>query len=191
MNPELLTKARNISRDVFDRASLATDEDSLMKSLQDLMAKELMAVNDHMGHYQYGRYPGKNSLESLARLLRELSLIKDTLEFFTGITEKEEALKTAMQEAKRVKGFFKNQKTHFDKAVKILDIFQENETYVLDKEIAQIVAKIRAVVENPAPYGGIVQLPGLVDQFNNRFAQLLQEKCEPIPPANRERFCPG
>ena len=62
----------------------------------------------------------------------------------------------------------------------MLEIYKDNETYVLDKEINETVDKVKRIVEYPNPYAEIIQLPALVAKFNDRFVQLLQEKCQPI-----------
>ena len=180
ISPELLNKARNIGRNVFDHSALSPDEDSLMKSLKDLMVKEMGEIDATISRYQHGKYPGKNTLEACLIQLKKLSEIKAALEFYNSLVEKQGELNSAIQEVKKVKGFFKNQLPHFEKAVKMLEIYKDNETYVLDKEINETVETVMRIVENPAPYSEIIQLPALVAKFNDRFAQLLQEKCQPI-----------
>lgn len=180
VSPELLHKARNIGRNIFDNSALPQDEDSLMNGLKDLMVKELGEINGMISRYQHGKYPGKDALEACLTVLKKLSEIKVTLEFYTSLVEKEDELNLAIQDVKKVKGFFKNQLPHFDKAVKMLDIYKDNETYVLDKEINETVDKVKRIVENPNPYSEIIQLPAMVAKFNDRFVQLLQEICQPI-----------
>lgn len=177
---ELLLKARNIGRDVFDHSALPQDEDSLMGKLKELMDKETGEINSALTRYQHGKYPGEADLKTCLTILKRISNLKVTLEFFNTLIDLEEELNSAIQEAKKVKGFFKSQLPHFDKAVKMLEIYKDNETYVLDKEINETVDKVKAIVESPNPYSEIIQLPALVAKFNDRFTQLLQEQCQPI-----------
>ncbi len=177
---ELLLKARNIGRNVFDHAALPQDEDGLLRQLQELITKEIGEINSAINRYEHGKYPGRAALEACLNILKPINGIKVAIEFFNTLVEKEAELNLAILEVKKVKGFFKNQLPHFEKAVKMLAIFQDNETYVLDKEINETVDRVRTIVENPNPYPEIVQLPALVAKFNDRFAQLLQEKCQPI-----------
>ena len=151
-----------------------------MNGLKDLMVKELGEINGMISRYQHGKYPGKDALEACLTVLKKLSEIKVTLEFYSSLVEKEDELNLAIQDVKKVKGFFKNQLPHFDKAVKMLDIYKDNETYVLDKEINETVDRAKRIVENPNPYSEIIQLPAMVAKFNDRFVQLLQEICQPI-----------
>lgn len=177
---DILLKARNIGRNIFDHSALPQDEDSLMKGLKDLIVKEMSEINGTISNYQHGKYPGKGALEACLTVLKDISEIKVALEFYNSLIDKEVDLNQAIQETKKVKGFFKNQLTHFDKAVKMLEIYKDNETYVLDKEINETVDKVKKIVENPTPYSEIIQLPALIAKFNDRFVLLLQEKCQPI-----------
>ncbi|OLN30829.1 hypothetical protein DSOL_2947 [Desulfosporosinus metallidurans] len=180
VSAELLLKARNIGRNVFDHGALPQDEDSLMKGLKDIMVKEMGEIKGIISRYQHGQYPGKHALEVCLVVLKRLSEIKVALEFYNTLIETEEELSQVMQDVKKVKGFFKNQLPHFEKAAKMLEIYKDNETYVLDKEINETVAQVKRIVESPNPYAEIIQLPALVAKFNDRFVLLLQEKCQPI-----------
>jgi len=175
-----LLKARNIGRNAFDHSALPQDEDSLMKGLKDIMVKEMSEIYGTASRYQHGKYPGKSALESCLTVLKELTEIKVALEFYNSLIGKEEELSLVIRDVKKVKGFFKNQLPHFEKAVKMLEIYKDNETYVLDKEINETVEIVKRIVEDPNPYAEIIQLPALVAKFNDRFVQLLQEKCQPI-----------
>jgi len=180
VSPELLLKARNIGRDVFDHSALPQDEDSLMRQLKDIMHREMEEINGALTRYQHGKYPGEACLKACLAVLKRLSDLKVPLEFFKALIEQQDGLNAAIQEVKKVKGFFKNQLPHFEKAVRMLEIYKDNETYVLDKEINETVAKVKAIVESPSPYAEIIKLPALVAKFNDRFNELLQEKCQPI-----------
>jgi hypothetical protein len=180
VSPDLLLKARNIGRDVFDHSALPQDEDSLMQKLHELMDVESGKINGLLGRYEHGVYPGEADLKLYLTHLKKISGIKDTLSFFYALVEEKEELSSAIKAAKKVKGFFKNQLTHYEAAAKILEVFKDNETYVLDKEILDLVAQVKEIMTNPNPYAEIIRLPVLVAQFNDRFVTLLQEKCQPI-----------
>ncbi|MHB8126440.1 MAG: hypothetical protein ACYDEJ_12535, partial [Desulfitobacteriaceae bacterium] len=180
VSAELLLKARNIGRNVFDHSALPQDEDSLMKGLKDLMVREIGEINGTISRYQHGKYPGEHAMEASLTVLKKLSEIKVALEFYNSLINKEEVLNLTMQEVKKIQGFFKNQLPHFEKAVKMLEIYKDNETYVLDQEINETVDKVKRIVKNPNPYAEIIQLPALIAKFNDRFVQLLQETCQPI-----------
>ncbi len=180
VSAELLQRARDIGRSLFDYAALPQDEDGLMRELKDLIRKEADAINTDLNNYRRGGYPGKAALESCLDMLKRIARIRDAEELFDALGESEAELIAAMREAKKVRGFFQNQLSDFNKALKMLDIFRDNETYVLDKEINATVHKVRTIVEKPDPYPEIVDLPGLIAKFNARFAQLLEEKCQPI-----------
>ena len=79
-----------------------------------------------------------------------------------------------------MKKFFKNQKEQFDKAVKQLEIYNKNKTYVLDGKTINIVEAMEGIVKSPKPYSHISKLPNLIDSFNKRFVMLLEEECKPV-----------
>jgi hypothetical protein len=79
-----------------------------------------------------------------------------------------------------LKKFFQNQKDQFDKALKQLDIYEKNKTYVLDPETINIVKEIGTIVKSPKPYNQISRLPNLINEFVSRFTILLEEECKPV-----------
>jgi hypothetical protein len=79
-----------------------------------------------------------------------------------------------------LKKFFQNQRDQFDKALKQLDIYEKNKTYVLDPETINIVKEIGTIVKSPKPYNQISRLPNLINEFVSRFTILLEEECKPV-----------
>src|SRR5690554_2448826 len=79
-----------------------------------------------------------------------------------------------------IKKFFTNQKEQFDKALKQLEIYKDNESYVLDEETIKIVQEIEKIVKLSNPYSHISKLPGHIDDFRRRFADLLEKECKPV-----------
>jgi hypothetical protein len=79
-----------------------------------------------------------------------------------------------------VKKFFKNQKEQFDKAVHKLEIYEKNRTYVVDKDTIKIVEEIQSIVKSKEPYSEIHRLPNLIEEFTDKFVQLLEEECKPV-----------
>jgi len=85
------------------------------------------------------------------------------------LSEGERSLLNAFQEA-----------AIFDKALKMLDIYEGNHSYVLDPETMRMVAEIEKITKLQSPYSEIYKLPKLTEQFMNRFVRLLEDECEPI-----------
>ena len=72
------------------------------------------------------------------------------------------------------------QKTIFAKAWKYIDIFNNSKTYVVDKELIDLVESIKLIAIKPTPYSDIHKLPSLLEQFANLHTSLLEKEAEPI-----------
>ena len=184
VNPTLLANAKNIAKDVFGRGDVPSDEDGLMLRIKDFAIAELRDKNDSikdlLHEYTSARYPGKAVLESGKKLFEQLEKIKDIKAFYEYLQDEKEALIDYEEDVQDVKKFFKNQRTIFDKALKMLDIYEGNRSYVLDPETIKLVEDIENITKLQSPYSEIHKLPELIDQFTLCFVDLLTEECKPI-----------
>jgi len=184
VNPALLTNAKDIAKDVFGRSDVPSDEDGLMRRIKDFAAAELTGNNDSikdlLHEYTGSRYPGKSVLESGKKLLEQLDRIKDIKAFYDYLQTEKEALLDYEEDVQDVKKFFKNQRSIFDNALKMLNIYEGNRSYVLDPETIQLVADIEKITKLQSPYSEIHKLPELIERFMKRFVDLLEEECKPI-----------
>jgi hypothetical protein len=183
-SPHLLQNAKNLARDVFGYTALPNDEDGLMNRIKELCEHELYKSTDNinklLGEYKHGKYPGKHVLERGKEILEEIVKIKDSQEFYNKLYELRDDLLDYEEDSADVKKFFKNQKEHFDKAVDQLNIYEKNKSYVLDRDTIKIVEEMERIVKAREPYSEIHKLPNLVDEFRNRFVELLEEECKPV-----------
>jgi adenylate cyclase class IV len=184
VNPTLLTNARNIAKNVFGRSDVPSDEDGLMLRIKDFAAAELTDNNDSIKNllheYASSRYPGKVVLESGKKLLEQIDRIKDIKAFYEYLESEKEALLNYEEDVQDIKKFFKNQRHIFDNALKMLDIYEGNRSYVIDPETIKLVAEIEKITKLQSPYSEIHKLPELTEQFRNRFEKLLEDEREPI-----------
>lgn len=177
---KLINNAKQLIREVFGFTSVPGDEDGLMERFKDLAAKELAAIERLLDRYENNKYPDKEVLDKGKKLFQELLQVKDALAFYEKLYEVKEDLLDYENEVFDVKKFFENQKGQFDKAIKQLEIYNKNKTYVLDSETIKIVEAIEGIVKSPKPYSHISKLPSLIDSFNKRFVMLLEEECKPV-----------
>ena len=110
--------------------------------------------------------------------------MKYSQEFFNYIDNgKDEYLEFA-EDYEIVKNFFEsNQKDIFDKALKLMRIYDNSKNFVVNNEIEKVVSEINEIIRNASPYGQIFRLPDLLDKFNNLYDSLLQEKQKPVDEA--------
>ncbi|MCG4580090.1 BREX system P-loop protein BrxC [Clostridium cochlearium] len=185
-----INNVKDLAKEVFGITALPSDEDGLMKKFKDLCTNELKMRNVDTSDYgiqflveQYKNnkyYPGKDVLENGEKLFEEIIRIKDVKEFYERVYELKDDLLDYEEEVFDVKKFFKNQKEEFDKAVRQLNIYEKNRTYVVDAETREIIGQIEKIVKSKEPYSQIHRLPNLVDEFINHFIELLEVECKPI-----------
>lgn len=184
VDPSLLANAKNLVKEVFGRSDVPSDEDGLMLRIKDFTAAELSGDEDSIKEllHEYGntRYPGKVVLENGKKLLEEIARIKNIKAFYEYLQREKDTLLDYEEDVQDVKKFFKNQRPIFDNALKMLAIYEGNRSYVLDQETIRLVGKIEEITSLQSPYAAIHKLPELIEQFTNRFAELLEDECEPI-----------
>lgn len=175
-----INNAKQLIREVFNIAAIPGDEDGIMNRFKELSSGELSGIRELLVRYETYQYPGKTVLDKGKELFEEIIAIKDPKEFFEKLYDVKEDLLKYEEEVFDVKKFFENQKDPFDKAVKQLDIYKNNKTYVIDTETIRIIREIEVIVNSPNPYSNITKLPELTNKFIERFADLLKEECKPI-----------
>jgi len=185
-----INNVKNLAKEVFGFAAVPSDEDGLMDRFKKLCDHELKMrstdTNDYgiyflIEEYKNNKfYPGKEVLERGQNLFEEILKIKDVKEFYEKVYELQDDLLDYEENVFDVKKFFKNQKDQFDKAVKMLEIYEKNRTYVVDRDAIKIVEEIQSIVKSNKPYSEIHRLPNLVNEFRNKFGKLLEEECKPV-----------
>lgn len=185
-----INNAKELAKEVFGHTSMPNDEDGLMERFKQLCEKELSKSNRDTGDYgikflieNYKNnklYPGKDILEKGEKLFEEIIKIKDTKEFYEKLYELKDDLLDYEEAVFDVKKFFKNQKEQFDKAINKLEIYEKNKTYVIDKDTIKTVEEIQSIVLSKEPYSQIHRLPGLIDEFTDKFLKLLETECQPV-----------
>ncbi|SPF40064.1 conserved hypothetical protein [Candidatus Desulfosporosinus infrequens] len=180
----LLQNVKHLAKNVFGRSDLPGDEDGLMARFKELASSELSrnegSIKDLLHEYDKARYPGKTVLESGRKPLEQIEKIKETKAFYDYLVEEKDALLDYEEDVQDVKKFFKNQRDIFDKALKMLAIYEGNRSYVLDPETIKIIEDIEHITSLPSPYSEIHKLPELIEQFIKHFGDLLETECEPI-----------
>lgn len=175
-----ISNVRDLCKDLFNYSAVPSDEDGLMNRFKELIRGEAANIRELLVHYEQANYPGKDVLLDGKETFEELLNINDTMEFYERAFELEDELLDYAEYSEDVKKFFKNQRKFFDDAIKKIEIYNKNKTYVLDKEAADIIKKIHGIVSSKEPYSNIPKLPALIEEFSNRFTELLEIECEPV-----------
>lgn len=181
ISPLLMKNVKDLSRDLFNITVLPEDEDGLMERFQELLSREKEQINELLQKYNYQSYPGKNVLEEGMSLIQQLLMLDDAKTFYTRVRELRRDLLQYAQDVEPVKDFFStNQWEIYDRAMKKLDIFDSNRSYVHDQQMLETVSQIENIVYHSEPYSRIQELPELYQTFDDRFIDLLSEECEPV-----------
>lgn len=191
ISQSLINNAKELARELWGFTAMPNDEDGIMASFKNKAENELYKMKDSTGQkdvslsallafYDNHRYPGKRILENGIKLLKSIIEINDVKVFFNTLQDLREDLLDYEEDVQDVKRFFANQRTIFDNAMKELDIFEANRSYVLDQKTLDIVAELDRITHLQSPYSQIHLLPDLVGQFVNCFSALLQMECEPV-----------
>ena len=175
-----LNNARDLSQKLFNVSALPSDEDGMMRRFKEFVRDEIEKLKELLVYYETNKYPGKDILLDGKKILDEIYNIKGSKEFFEVLQKYKDDLLDYAEDSFEVKKFFENQRVYFDKAVDMLNIYEKNKTYVLDKDAIEITKQIEAIVKSKKPYSDIQKLPDLVERFRVRFMQLLEEECKPV-----------
>lgn len=183
ISPLLINSAKDIVKEVFNTTALPSDEDGLMKRIKELIDTELNKIDKLLENYQYVCYPGKKVLDKGKKLFDVIKKIRDTKEFFEEFQGKKDDLFDYGEDAQDIKKFFDDdskQKEIFKKAVRMVEIYNKNKTYVLDKTAIQLYEQIAEITSQEKPYNQIYKLPECIDKFVEIFGKLLAQECAPI-----------
>ncbi|NMB97971.1 MAG: BREX system P-loop protein BrxC, partial [Clostridiaceae bacterium] len=176
-----INNVRELCKELFNITAVPSDEDGLMRRVKDLTRDEISKINELLIYYKQSRYPGQNILKEGKETLEKICKIHDSKEFYDELQRDKDVLLDYADGSIDVKKFFdSNQKEFFDKAVHKIDVYNSNKTYVLDKEVIDLVGQMQKVVGSQKPYSDIHKLPSLIDRFVVRFTELLEVECKPV-----------
>lgn len=177
----LINNARKLGRDLFEKA-LSSDEDSLKKELEELVNDKIIIEISYLlrNYKQDSKYPGRKDLERALNLFDQIEGIRDSYHFYEKINEKSNELVEYGRKLEKINGFFENQKDYFDRAVKTIELYDKNETYIVNEEMLRIVKELKSIVNSEEPYSDIHRIPALRDDFNNVFVGLLDDKSKSV-----------
>lgn len=176
-----INNVKEICKEIFGITALPSDEDGIMRRFKDLLRDEIAKINELLVYYKQSKYPGQDILLDGKNELEKIYKIHDAKEFYDELQkDKDILLDYAEDNVDERKFFDSNQKDFFDKAVHKINIYNENKTYVLDKEVIDLVSQMKKIVDNKQPYSDIHKLPSIIDKFVAKFTELLEQECKPV-----------
>ena len=176
---------KTVLKDYFGYTATSDDDVVLQKSFMNFVGKKQKELADVLVEYRVNnRFPAKVVMEKAKKRLDEILEIKDTAEFFRTVDrERDNLLVDADDTAPVFAFFYGEQRTIFEQALRYIRIFENSKTYVRNQEITDIYNKIVNIVNDRKPFGRIHELPELMQNFRDKYGNLLEAEAKEIEPA--------
>ncbi len=187
-NEKQKKSVREVMKELFNVTSSSDDDDAIMKSFLGYASNLKNELEKLEIRYQtQPAYPGKSVVASGKKLMNEVLQMKYSNEFFAGIDTKKDDYLDFAEDYDPIKKFFAGeQKDIFDKALRLMNIYNDSKTFIVDNDIEQVVENVKAILKKSNPYGDIFRLPDLLEKFTNLYDRLLDKMMEPIKLAIQE-----
>lgn len=176
---------REVMKELFNISSVSDDDDAIMKSFLGYASNLKNELEKLEIRYQtQPAYPGKQFVASGKKLMNEVLQMKYTNEFFNGIDAKKDDYLDFADDYEPLKKFFSGeQKDIFDKALRLMKIYDDSKTFIVDEGIEAVVSDIKDILKKSAPYGEIFKLPDMLEKFVDLYGKLLSDMQKPIDTA--------
>lgn len=172
---------REVMKEMFGVSSVNDDDDSMMRSFQSYSQNIMNELEKFEIMQKKTALPGKKAVSQGKTLLRAIVQIQSPMEFFKKIhTDREEYLDFA-EDYEPVKAFFAGeQKTIFERALRLMGIYDDSKTFIVDEQVEYAVGEIKAILIKEVPYADIPKLPELLDRFSNAYSKVLDAMEAPV-----------
>jgi hypothetical protein len=172
---------RDVMKEMFGVSSVNDDEDSMMRSFQTYSQNILNELEKFEIIQKTAALPGKKVVAEGKIIFREVIQIQSSMEFFRKIHSDRDDYLDFAEDYEPVKTFFGGgQKTIFERALKLMGIYDDSKTFIVDEKVESGVDEIKAILKKDAPYADIPKLPELLEQFNNAYSKVLDAMEAPV-----------
>lgn len=172
---------RDVMKEVFNTTVTTEDEDTIMKDFQRSSSNMINEMDKLEVYYKQYDYPGKNVIDTGKRLLKSVIQISGALEFFSYVSKYRETFFDMAEDYEPVKTFFNGEQQNiFKRSLDMLAIYDDSKTYIVDRELEEVIEKMRSILKQDKPYKNIPQLPELRERFMERYSNILEEQSEPV-----------
>lgn len=173
---------REVMKELFGIAPSSDDDDAIMGNFLRYAASLKNDLEKLEIHYKnQPLYPGKSLVNQGKKLMSDVAQFKVAKEFFAAIDREREDYLDFAEDYEPVKKFFNGEQiTIFDRAIRLMAIYDDSRTFIVDDEIESLVSQVKAIMKKPVPYNEIFKLPGLLDSYVDAYSKLLTEMEKPI-----------
>ena len=172
---------REVMKEMFGISSVNEDDDAMMRSFQDYSQNIVNMLEKFEIMQKAAALPGKKAVSTGKVLLRVTIQVQSPVEFFKMIDTDRKGYLEFADAYEPVKAFFAGeQKTIFERALKLMGIYNDSKTYIVDDNVEYIVAEVKNIIEKDVPYGDIPKLPELLEQFVSAYQKVLDSMNSPV-----------
>jgi len=194
VNQKYIKVVRDLNKYLFGFSSLPTDEDGIMGIFKNECKKELSKINEMLVNFTFKTsYPGEQTLKDGKKLFTKVIDITDTIGFFKEVYDLEDYFLDYVDNIDEIKGFFYKkengsiefsskgeQRIIFDNALDKINNYEDNKEYIVNDDIKAIIKEIKEIIRMPKPYSKIPTIPLLIEKYNNKIIELLEEESVPV-----------
>ena len=173
---------REVMKELFGIAPSSDDDDAVMGRFLNYAGRLKNDLEKLEIHYKnQPLYPGKSLVTQGKKLMSDVSQLKNANEFFASVDRDRDDYLDFAEDYEPVKKFFGGEQiTIFDRAIRLMAIYDDSRTFIVNDEIESTALQVKAIMKKQAPYTEIKNLPGLLDQFMTAYSNLLTEMEQPI-----------
>ena len=180
---------KNLLKELFSLTPTNDDEDAMMQLFIRASQSTLTDLKELSVRYENAPYPGKDTVSSGTKLLTSITNAESTEEFYKLLTNWQDSLLDFAEDYEPIREFFKGeQKQIFDEALRLMKIYDDSKTYIVNEELENTVAQIRDILREKQPYRDIPKLPELLDHFRTIYGGILDEQEKPVKSAINDSY---
>ena len=156
------------------------------KEIINTLQKELNKIYEQLKtiknrYTNNSRYPNKEKIQEAYELYNQLQKNEKEELFIDFVLKNQDELLDYNEELGSTFEFFRgNQWELFDKGIKAIKTYEDNQFNIDNIQIEETYQKILNIINNPQPFNEIPQLAELCEQFNNQYDEELNKIRKPI-----------
>ena len=173
---------RAVMKDLLTYSCPSDDDDTIMS---DFMKRAANLKNDleklEIMYNNQPAYPCRKIIIDGKKLLIDVLDCKYPTEFFAMVDSTQEDFLDFAEDYEPIKKFFAGeQKGIWDTSLKLMKIYDESKTYIVDAEVETAVSAIKAILQKSSPFSDIYKLPDLNEKFRKAYMVLVKAEQAPV-----------
>ncbi len=179
---------RTVMKDLLNYTCPSDDDDTVMNEFMKRAANLKTELEKHeIRYHNQPFYPCHMVITDGKRLLIDVLDCKYPTEFFPLVEQLQDDLLDFAEDYEPVKKFFAGQQREiWDTSLRLMKIYDESKTYIVDESVESAVSAIKAILQKPNPFGDIFKLPDLNDRFRKAYMVLVKAEQKPVLEAIQE-----